>query len=84
MVNLLFTFFSQSIKKCKYCKFSLGCFVCGMNDGIRIFNTEPLVEKLYLSIYKFWKKDFKFESKILTLKKIKMRIKLEVFQYVKC
>ena len=22
-----------------------------MNDGLRIFNTEPLVEKLYLSMY---------------------------------
>jgi hypothetical protein len=24
-------------------------FTCGMNDGIRVFNTEPLVEKLYLN-----------------------------------
>ncbi len=55
--KLYFNFFSQSIKKCKYCIFLLGCFVCGMNDGIRIFNTEPLVEKLYLSIYKFWKNE---------------------------
>ena len=30
-----------------------GCFSCAMNDGIRIFNTEPLVEKLYLSKIKF-------------------------------
>lgn len=28
---------------------NFGCFSCGMNDGIRIFNTEPLVEKLYLN-----------------------------------
>jgi hypothetical protein len=28
---------------------NFGCFICGMNDGIRIYNTEPLVEKLYLS-----------------------------------
>lgn len=27
-----------------------GCFIVGMNDGLRIFNTEPLVEKLYLSM----------------------------------
>jgi hypothetical protein len=26
-----------------------GCFVCAMNDGIRVFNMEPLVEKLHLS-----------------------------------
>ena len=30
---------------------NLGCFICGMNDGVRVFNTEPLVEKLYLSKY---------------------------------
>lgn len=28
---------------------NFGCFICGMNDGIRVFNTEPLVEKLYLN-----------------------------------
>lgn len=28
---------------------NFGCFICGMTDGIRIFNTEPLVEKLYLN-----------------------------------
>lgn len=28
---------------------NFGCFIIGMNDGLRIFNTEPLVEKLYLN-----------------------------------
>lgn len=28
---------------------NFSCFICGMHDGIRVFNTEPLVEKLFLS-----------------------------------
>jgi len=58
--------------------FLKGCFICGMTDGIRIFNTEPLVEKLYLSkLVEKYLAIFiiKLSNKKINLLQIKMQIK---------